>query len=482
MQEKARLSVVRFGPFTLDGRSGELRNGPTRLRIPDQSVAILQALLEDPGELVSREALRDRLWGPDTFVDFEAGLNAAVRRLREALNDSADTPRYVETLPRRGYRFIGPIDGATGTPTDSASAEATADKSSGAVAPVSLRSETVDARRVRVPRAVLAILALGIIGGALWFGLMRNTAAPVFSRPVPFTSFPGLELDPAISPTGTFVAFAWEGEGGDNFDIYVRSIDGTSQLQLTTNAAADHAPAWSPDGRRIAFVRVLDGKREIIVLPALGGSEQPLFEAGPELGGWFQVGASYGLSWTPDGKHLVFGDRTGSGPTSAIYSVLVRGWSETPAHTSAHESRGRSPGRFSQRPISRFPSPEPAGPRRERERLRAQARAVASGGEARPTDIRQRGRVRLDARQPQCRPRRGPRGARFVASRSGRRGGRACVTYQGGEALRGALRTRRHRLSECARRLEHLGTADAVLPESPALRRCDLSRDRVDVL
>ena len=311
--------MVRFGPFTLDGRSGELRNGPTRLRIPDQSVAILQALLEDPGELVSREALRDRLWGPDTFVDFEAGLNAAVRRLREALNDSADRPRYVETLPRRGYRFIGPIDGATGTPTDSASAEATADKSSGAVAPVSLRSETVDARRVRVPRAVLAILALGIVGGALWFGLMRNTAAPVFARPVPFTSFPGLELDPAISPTGTFVAFAWEGEGGDNFDIYVRSIDGTSQLQLTTNAAADHAPAWSPDGRRIAFVRVLDGKREIIVLPALGGSEQPLFEAGPELGGWFQVGASYGLSWTPDGKHLVFGDRTGSGPTSAIY-------------------------------------------------------------------------------------------------------------------------------------------------------------------
>ena len=64
---------------------------------------------------------------------------------------------------------------------------------------------------------------------------------------------------------------------------------------------------------------VLDGKREIIVLPALGGPEQPLFEAGPELWGWFQVGASYGLSWTPDGKHLVFGDRTGSGPTSAIY-------------------------------------------------------------------------------------------------------------------------------------------------------------------
>ena len=102
--------MIRFGPFTLDGRSGELRNGPTRLKVPDQSIAVLQALLERPGELVTREALRDRLWGPDTFVDFEAGLNAAVRRLREALNDSADTPRYVETLPRRGYRFIAPVD------------------------------------------------------------------------------------------------------------------------------------------------------------------------------------------------------------------------------------------------------------------------------------------------------------------------------------------------------------------------------------
>ncbi len=103
--------VIRFGPFTLDGRSGELRNGPTRLKVPDQSIAVLQALLERPGELVTREALRDRLWGPDTFVDFEAGLNAAVRRLREALNDSADVPRYIETLPRRGYRFIAPVDG-----------------------------------------------------------------------------------------------------------------------------------------------------------------------------------------------------------------------------------------------------------------------------------------------------------------------------------------------------------------------------------
>jgi DNA-binding winged helix-turn-helix (wHTH) protein len=137
--------VIRFGSFTLDGRSGELRNGPTRLKVPDQSISVLQALLERPGELVTREALRDRLWGPETFVDFEAGLNAAVRRLREALNDSADGPRYVETLPRRGYRFIAPVDGTLPAPAALVGGEA----------PVSAHSETARGGRVRLRHVVL---------------------------------------------------------------------------------------------------------------------------------------------------------------------------------------------------------------------------------------------------------------------------------------------------------------------------------------
>ena len=103
---------IRFGSFELDVRSGELHKGPSRLKVPDQSIEILKALLEQPGELVTREQLRERLWPSDTFVDFEHGLNAAVRRLREALGDSADTPRFIETLPRRGYRFVGTVDGA----------------------------------------------------------------------------------------------------------------------------------------------------------------------------------------------------------------------------------------------------------------------------------------------------------------------------------------------------------------------------------
>jgi DNA-binding winged helix-turn-helix (wHTH) protein len=96
-----------FGPFVLDVRTGELWKGSVRLRVPDQSIEVLKALLERPGELVTREELRQRLWPDDTFVDFEQGLNGIVRRLRDALGDSADGPKFIETLPRRGYRFIG---------------------------------------------------------------------------------------------------------------------------------------------------------------------------------------------------------------------------------------------------------------------------------------------------------------------------------------------------------------------------------------
>ena len=101
--------VVRFGAFELDGKSGELRRRGLKVRLPDQSFQILKLLLSRPGEVVSRDDLRRALWTSDTFVDFEVGLNSAVRKLREALDDSADNPRFVETVPRRGYRFVASV-------------------------------------------------------------------------------------------------------------------------------------------------------------------------------------------------------------------------------------------------------------------------------------------------------------------------------------------------------------------------------------
>ena len=108
--------LIRFDRFELDLRAGELRNGGIRIRLQEQPLQVLQALLEKPGEVVSREELQKRIWPSDTFVDFDHGLHAAVNRLRTSLNDSADRPRYVETVARRGYRFIGQLDGATSAP------------------------------------------------------------------------------------------------------------------------------------------------------------------------------------------------------------------------------------------------------------------------------------------------------------------------------------------------------------------------------
>ena len=103
------MALVCFGAFQLDLRTGELRKAGVKVNLPDQPFQVLKTLLDRAGDLVTREELRQRLWPAETFVDFEHGLNAAVRRLRDALGDSADVPRFVETLPRRGYRFIAPV-------------------------------------------------------------------------------------------------------------------------------------------------------------------------------------------------------------------------------------------------------------------------------------------------------------------------------------------------------------------------------------
>ena len=102
--------IIRFGSFEADLHTRELRKHGLKLKVQEQPFQVLAMLLARPGELVTREEIRSRLWPQDTFIDFDHGLNAAVRRLRDALNDAAETPRFVETLPRRGYRFIAPVE------------------------------------------------------------------------------------------------------------------------------------------------------------------------------------------------------------------------------------------------------------------------------------------------------------------------------------------------------------------------------------
>src|SRR5579863_2625119 len=105
--------ILHFGVFEVDLKACELRKHGLRLKLPEQPFQVLSVLLENPGEIVTRDDLRSRLWPGDTFVDFDHGLNNAVMRLREVLGDSSDNPRFVETIPRRGYRFIAPVAGSS---------------------------------------------------------------------------------------------------------------------------------------------------------------------------------------------------------------------------------------------------------------------------------------------------------------------------------------------------------------------------------
>ena len=109
-ESNAPPRIVRFGTFEADLNAGELRKGGVKIKVHGQPFEVLTLLLARPGEVVPREELRQRLWPTDTFVDFDHGVNTAINRLREALGDSAENPRFIETVPRRGYRFVAPVE------------------------------------------------------------------------------------------------------------------------------------------------------------------------------------------------------------------------------------------------------------------------------------------------------------------------------------------------------------------------------------
>src|SRR5260221_2425727 len=142
--------ILRFGVFEVDVRSRELRKQGVRIKLQEQPFQVLAVLLQRPGEVVTREQLRSQNWPPDTFVDFDNSLNTAINKLREALGDSADNPRFIETLPRRGYRFITPVTSEDRTASETAT---------GVSAAAPTRSRKI------VVTAVIAVLAAGIAGG-----------------------------------------------------------------------------------------------------------------------------------------------------------------------------------------------------------------------------------------------------------------------------------------------------------------------------
>ena len=312
-------SVIRFGVFELDARSGELRRSGVLLNLQDQPLKVLECLLERPGELVTRDALRQRLWPGDTFVDFEQGVNAAVKRLRETLADSAESPRFVETLPRRGYRFIAPVERDTrDRPGPAPAAPDQRASLTGTQFPSAVGEKTpAVVRRWRRALSAAGAIALVLLTIAAW---LRRAPAEMPAAPlslIALTTLTGSEYGPTFSPDGRQVAFAWDGEQQDNSDIYVKLVGSSEVRRLTTHAAVDSAPQWSPDGKWIAYVRSESPTSDRIrVMSSLGGSERTLS----------QFPLRQPATGSPDGRYVVAGRASGGGAAdqhNGIYLVPV---------------------------------------------------------------------------------------------------------------------------------------------------------------
>ena len=271
--------IVRFGLFEADLQTGELRKNGLRVPLQGQPFQVCAILLKNSGGLVTREELRQQVWPEDTFVDFDHALNTAITKIRLALGDEADNPRFVETLPRRGYRFIGSV----------------AKPSSQAVPPVAPKVwfDRLTARRSWLVASTTLLILLSGIG--IWRSSKNRAAALPPIEVVPLAGLPGVQIEPAFSPDGNQVAFVLRGT--ENCGIYTTMVGGEKSLRLTRDCD-DTSPTWSPDGRRVAFYRYGNGMA-IYVVPAFGGSEQRLY-VGP-FNPWAR-----GLDWSPDGNVLAF--------------------------------------------------------------------------------------------------------------------------------------------------------------------------------
>ncbi len=326
MQAPTAPRRIRFGRFELDVRTGELLKDARRLRVPDQSIQILQALLERAGDVVTREELRDRLWPAGTFVDFDHGVNSAMRRLRDALGDSADRPKLIETLPRRGYRFIGVVD--------TVAAETQPAPSVPDAAPVP--APVSDARNpAPVPRSrpvawwTAAALAVAIGGAAVlitgvWSRGADAAATPWSAMPTRLTFEDGLQTDPSFSPDGQSFVYASNVTG--NFDLYTRAVAGGDAVPITTHPAHDWQPDWSPNGS-VAFRSERDGGG-IFVVPVTGGAARKVADFG------------YRPQWSPDGRALVFTRSTLYGSGSRLHVLMGLDGAPRQLSTTAASSYG----------------------------------------------------------------------------------------------------------------------------------------------
>jgi DNA-binding winged helix-turn-helix (wHTH) protein/Tol biopolymer transport system component len=307
--------IVKFGVYEVDPRLGELRRNGVRVKLQEQPFQLLTLLLERPGVLVTRDELQKRLWPSDTFVDFDHGLNAAMKRLRDALGDSADNPRFVETLARRGYRFLAPVN-------DSAPQ----------VTAIPMPRNT----HARLIAAIVVLIAAGIFIGFRIGHLRGQPVVPLEQRltanssdaPVYWASLsPNGNLLAYVDPRGLLLREVTTGEvhalplpagfrvhavswfpDGDR--ILVSAVHGLSEGQgLWSISVLGGAPrkvvddsgigSVSPDGKEVAFFRGDKGNESKLCLVALDGGE---LKKSVGIGG-FTLGPP---AWSPDGRKLAY--------------------------------------------------------------------------------------------------------------------------------------------------------------------------------
>lgn len=290
---------IRFDVFEVDLRAGELLREGRKIKLQEQPFLVLSLLLQRAGQVVTRDDLREKLWPADTFVDFDHGLNSAVARLREALRDSAENPRCIETIAKRGYRFIALLH--------------TDERTEDGKPPVARKTSKrfLNSRQVWIGTTMCLAL---LCSASIWALYRPNPNAQLAKiEVVPLAGLRGFQATPAFSPDGTLVAFR-QSDGGRKTGIYAAVVGGDRSIQLTSGSG-DCCPTWSPDGSEIAFSRYTDDTVfSIFTVPALGGTERRLYRGPDHMGG--------GLSWSPDGRLIAFTESRASDPTQSWISVL----------------------------------------------------------------------------------------------------------------------------------------------------------------
>ncbi|MGA7155457.1 MAG: winged helix-turn-helix domain-containing protein [Acidobacteriaceae bacterium] len=278
MELSPTQEIVRFGLFELDAKAAHLTRNGFHIRLPQQPLRLLSILLERPGEIVTREQLRERLWPSDVFIDFDHGLNKSIQKLRDALGDSAESPRYIETIPRLGYRFIAPVSRRAFERHERVSAEVPEILPRDVVAPArrAASSEGSGGKRpafvVGGTAGLLAVCAAA--GIALYVSSRTHLAVRKYAQ---LTDFTDSATTPALSPDGRMLAFI-RGEGSlmAKGEIYVKMLPDGEARPLTHDPRSKYGLTFSLDGSEIAYTVMDPPGFSTYTISVLGGDSHLL--------------------------------------------------------------------------------------------------------------------------------------------------------------------------------------------------------------